>query len=107
MLTRITNNIGPILLLGQALLNDNHPASNNIKTYMDTLAQHLDWIKQLIYLLGIHTKHLIDYENVIFAQILFNQNLKEANVKLCFSFSLIKSVNKSKRRLVKTKRVCL
>ena len=31
---------------------------------MDTLTQHLDWIKQLMNLLGIHAKHLSDYENV-------------------------------------------
>ena len=33
---------------------------------METLSQHFDWVNQLVALLGIHTKHLSDLEDVKF-----------------------------------------
>lgn len=82
---RLLHHIEPILLLGQAMIEEKHPAAGHIKvifinfniillnfnyfffqTYTDTLNQHFNWVKQLSYLLSLHLKCLYDYESVRF-----------------------------------------
>lgn len=59
--------VEPINTYGRALIADNHPAANHVRTYLDTVNQHLDWVKQLASLLGVHLKSLGELENVSFS----------------------------------------
>ncbi|CAF0712702.1 unnamed protein product [Brachionus calyciflorus] len=60
---RLKINIHPLKVLGQALINDKHPAANHIRTYIETLSEHFNWINQLSFLLSNHLYHLTDYES--------------------------------------------
>ncbi len=80
---QILNKIEPALYKGKALIDEKHPASNILKIYVDALANQLEWIKLLSYMLGVHTQDLADFET-------FNFEIKELN-------SLIDS---SKRKLI-------
>lgn len=61
---RCMSHIDPINSYGRALINDNHPAANHVKTYLETVNQHFEWVKQLSYLLGVHLDSLGELENV-------------------------------------------
>ena len=62
---RCLSHIDPINSYGRALIADNHPAACHVKTYLETVNQHLEWVKHLSYLLGIHLKSLGELENVL------------------------------------------
>ena len=62
--SRSLNFIEPILLKGQALINDKHPASNLIKSYIDSLSEQFKWLRTLSHLLGVHLKKLVLLQNV-------------------------------------------
>lgn len=62
--SRCLNFIEPIMLKGQALINDKHPASSLIKSYTDSLSEQLELLKTLSHLLGIHLKKLVLLQTV-------------------------------------------
>lgn len=57
--------INYIINFAERLIEDKHPASNDLNVYLTTIKIEANWLQQLMYLLGLHTNALIEYEKVI------------------------------------------
>jgi hypothetical protein len=61
---RFASHIDPLLHLGKASINENHPASKIFKIHMSNLEEYFKWVKQLSQMLSLHINDLAEYENV-------------------------------------------
>ncbi|CAJ1072362.1 desmoplakin isoform X2 [Xyrichtys novacula] len=76
--------LNKLTLKTDGLLNNNHPASDKIEAYMDTLQTQWSWLLQITKCIHVHLK-----ENAAYSQ--FFKNAKETSLKLQKEYDTIRS----------------
>ena len=55
-----------IIRFAESLIDAEHPATEDIIPYVSALKNETIWLRDLMTMLGIHLKHLQNYDNVTF-----------------------------------------